>query len=311
MVGLSSLGLCFASGSAALACIAHLLNDRQVRRVACIDDVYGGTRRYFSKLAMNLEVSYYAELDRPLNADMIWIETPTNPTLRLVDIEATAKANPKALIVVDNTFMTPIFQKPLSLGAHLVMHSASKYLNGHSDVILGAVVTNDDALARKLRFLQNALGGVPSPIDCYLVLRGLKTLWLRMGQHARNAQAVAEMLEEHPAVERVSYPGLRSHPQHQLALRQHQSGHSGMVSFWFRDVSKVDKFCQSTRLFTLAESLGCVESLMEVPAAMTHAGLTQEVRDSLSITPSLIRLSVGIEDTQDLLDDLLQAINSA
>lgn len=312
--------------------------------MVCVDDVYGGTRRYLSGVAQlhgDLRVDFVDLQQDPAAlvrskiresfTHIVWIETPTNPTLRLVDIAAIAKevrqlrAERKAswpILVVDNTFLSPVFQSPLLLGADLVTHSASKYLNGHSDVIMGAVVglrasPGKDKemyveLEHRLRFLQNALGPVPSPVDCYLVLRGMRTMYLRMQQHQQNATAIATVLSKDPRVERVYYPGLPSHPQHALALKQ-QSGFGGVLSFSIKNgtAEHARRFCQSTRLFTLAESLGCVESLCEIPAIMTHAAVGQEARMALGITDSFIRLSVGIEDTDDLIADISQALDAA
>ncbi|KAJ2593177.1 cystathionine gamma-lyase cys3 [Coemansia sp. RSA 1797] len=247
------------------------------------------------------------------NTRLVWIETPTNPTLRLVDIAAVSEIAHEAglYVIVDNTFLSPYFQTPLDLGADVVVHSATKYLNGHSDVVMGVAATNSDALASKLRFLQNAIGAVPSPFDCYQAQRGLKTLHLRMRQHAENAQSVAEFLEASPLVDSVIYPGLESHPQHALAKRQ-MRGFGGMVSFRIKgDSSTADRFLQRTHLFTLAESLGGVESLAELPARMTHAGLAPEERHELGISDNLIRLSVGVEDGEDLVADIAQALQSA
>lgn len=312
--------------------------------MVCVDDVYGGTRRYLSRVAQlhgDLRVDFIdlqhdpaalvcAKIHESLT-HIVWIETPTNPTLRLVDIAAVARKVRQVraeqetkwpILVVDNTFLSPVFQNPLLLGADLVTHSVSKYLNGHSDVIMGAVVglrassgrdkEMHGELEQRLRFLQNALGPVPSPFDCYLALRGMRTLHLRMQQHQRNATAIAVMLSKDPRVDRVYYPGLPSHPQHALALKQ-QGGFGGVLSFSIKNgaAEHARRFCQGTRVFTLAESLGCVESLCEVPAIMTHAAVGQEARAALGITDSFIRLSVGIEDTDDLVADISQALDAA
>jgi cystathionine gamma-lyase len=244
---------------------------------------------------------------------LVWIETPTNPMLKLADlgaIAAIARAH-GARTVVDNTFATPCFQRPLEHGIDVVVHSTTKYLNGHSDVVGGAIVTSDEALHARLAFLQNAVGGVPSPMDSFLVLRGLKTLPVRMERHARNALAVARFLEGHPKVERVVYPGLAAHPQHALARRQ-MSGFGGMVTFVVRGgVPAATAFLRAVRIFACAESLGGVESLVEHPAIMTHASVPQETRQKLGISDGLIRASVGIESEQDLLDDLARGLQAA
>ncbi len=306
-------GLAFASGLAATDAVLHLLSSGD--HVLACDDVYGGTFRIFDKVFRRHGVSFdavdmtapenVARALRP-NTKLVWIESPTNPMLKLVDlaaIAAIARAH-GATTVVDNTFATPCFQRPLALGIDLVVHSTTKYLNGHSDVIGGAVVTSDPDLHARLAFLQNAVGGVPSPMDAFLVLRGLKTLPVRMERHARNALAVARFLEGHPQVERVLYPGLASHPQHALARRQ-MSGFGGMVSFVLRGgLPAATAFLRAVRIFSCAESLGGVESLIEHPAIMTHASVPKATREALGISDGLIRASVGIEAEQDLLDDL-------
>ncbi|KAI9593505.1 Cys/Met metabolism PLP-dependent enzyme-domain-containing protein [Syncephalis fuscata] len=310
-------GLAFASGSAATTTVMHALP--RASHVISINDVYGGTYRFFTKVATALShditfvdltnvdhlESYFRD-----NTKLVWIETPTNPTLRLADIAAVAEVAHRhnALVVVDNTFLSPYFQRPLSLGADLVVHSGTKYLNGHSDVVIGVAVTNDGALAERLRFLQNALGAVPSAFDCFLANRGLKTLHVRMRQHGHNALAVARALEAHPAVEQVIYPGLESHPQHELAKRQ-QLGFGGMVTFRVRgNLATSERFLSAVKIFVLAESLGGVESLCELPSLMTHGSVSAEDRAKLGITDTLIRLSCGIEDTEDLVADINQAL---
>lgn len=242
----------------------------------------------------------------------LWVESPTNPLLKLFDIHALCELAHRGgvRVAVDNTFMTPYFQRPLELGADLVMHSATKYLNGHSDVVLGALVTNDETLWTELKFLQNAIGGVPSPFDSFLVLRGLKTLAVRMQRHQENAFNVANFLETRREVSRVIYPGLRSHPQYELAKRQ-MSGFGGMVTLELKGgIEAARVFVKALKVFALAESLGGVESLCDHPAIMTHASVPPEVRAGLGITDGLIRLSVGIEDADDLLADLDQALNA-
>jgi cystathionine gamma-lyase len=311
--------LAFGSGMAATASIIHLLKSGD--HVISIDDVYGGTQRYFRRTAAP---SYGIEFDfmdlsdpdalaaawKP-NTKMVWLETPTNPTLKITDIEAVAKVvhAKGGLLVVDNTFMSPYFQTPLSLGADIVMASVTKYLNGHSDVVMGIAACNDDELNTKLRFIQNGVGAVPGPHDSYMALRGLKTLHVRMQRHGENAQAVAEHLEAHPAVDKVLYPGLPSHPQHELAKRQCHNGFSGMVSIYVKGgAAQAIRFTERLQVFTLAESLGAVESLAQIPASMTHASVPAEMREKLGISDNLVRLSVGIEHIDDLIADLDQAL---
>ncbi len=307
----------FSSGLAAIDAIARLL--RPGDHVLCCDDVYGGTFRLFDKLLkpMGLEFSFVdlSQLEkakaamRP-NTRMLWIESPTNPMLKIIDIAQLASLAHahRAICVVDNTFLSPYFQKPLVLGADLVVHSITKYMNGHSDVIGGVVATSQDDLHEKLQYLQNAVGAVPSPWDCFLVMRGLKTLHVRMERHAENATQVAEFLESHPGIEQVIYPGLASHPQHALAKTQ-MSGFGGMVTCFLKGgLPEAKRFLERVRLFTLAESLGGVESLIEHPAIMTHASVPPEQRQALGIHDNLIRLSVGIEDVADLIDDLKSAL---
>jgi cystathionine beta-lyase/cystathionine gamma-synthase len=243
---------------------------------------------------------------------MIYAETPTNPMMRLCDLAAAGEVARKAgaLFVVDNTFATPYFQRPLELGADIVLHSTTKYLNGHSDMVGGMLVTNSGALAERLGFIQNASGAVPGPFDCWLALRGTKTLALRMRQHDANARRIAEWLTKHPKVERVYYPGLPSHPQHDLACRQ-MKGFGGMISVELGSLERAKRFAERTRIFALAESLGGVESLVGHPASMTHASVPPEMRRALGLTDSLVRLSVGIEDVDDLIADLEQALDAA
>lgn len=314
-----SRGFAFASGLAATSTILELLDSGS--HVLCMDDVYGGTYRLFERVrrrSAGLDFSFAdlsddAAFDAAVkpNTKMVWIETPTNPTLKLVDIAAVAaKARARGLVVVvDNTFCSPMLQKPLELGAHIVMHSATKYLNGHSDIVGGMAVVGDDAeLAEKMAFLQNAIGGVQGPFDSFLALRGLKTLHLRMKAHCENAQAIAEWLEKHPKVERVAYPGLKSHPQHALASRQ-MAGYGGMVSVWLKGGFEAAKgFMEKLELFACAESLGGVESLANHPAVMTHASVPAERRAALGVTDNLVRLSVGVEDVADLLAELEDAL---
>lgn len=311
----------FASGLAATTTITHLLSAGD--HVVSMDDLYGGTNRYFRRVAsrMGIEVTFVDATDVKNVADalkdntkMVWIETPTNPTLKLVDIAAVAalvKPRENTFLVVDNTFMSAYFQRPILFGADLVLHSCTKYMNGHTDVIMGAVCTNSDDLHERLRFLQNAIGPVPSPFDCYLLNRSLKTLAVRMEQHMKNGFAVARFLEGHPCVEKVIHPGLPSHPQHELAKRQCY-GHSGMLSFYIKgnNLETSKKFFKQLKVFTLAESLGGFESLCELPSVMTHASVPKEDRDKLGITDGLIRLSCGLEGTDDLIKDLDQALKA-
>ncbi|MBA2287421.1 MAG: cystathionine gamma-synthase [Ktedonobacteraceae bacterium] len=310
-------GLIFASGMAAETAILSLLSAGD-HLIAC-DDLYGGSYRIFERVMRryNVETSYvpahhlasYEQAIRP-NTRLIWLETPTNPLLRLVDIAAVAEIAKRhnLLLVVDNTFASPYFQQPLKLGADIVVHSTTKYINGHSDVIGGALVTNKQELHEAIKFYQNAAGGVPSPFDCWLTLRGVKTLAVRMRQHEENARAVAGFLVEHPRVEKVYYPGLPSHPDHELAKRQ-MSGFGGMVSFQFKGtLADVERVVRRFKVFTLAESLGGIESLVCHPATMTHGSIPKEIREERGLTDTLLRLSVGIEDRDDLLADLEQVL---
>ena len=316
----ASHGISFSSGCAAAATVMQMLQAGD--RVICSDDVYGGTYRLFSKVFSRHGLEFdFADLtdetnltgERFAGARLVWLETPSNPTLKVIDIQRVAGLcrAAGALLVVDNTFLTPYNQLPLSLGADLVLHSSTKYLNGHSDVVGGLIVTADEGLAEQLRFLQNAVGAVPAPNDCFLVLRGLKTLHLRMERHARNATELASWLEQHEAVERVLYPGLASHPQHELASRQ-TTGSGGMISFVVRGGLEAARAAlESFRVFSLAESLGGVESLVEHPAIMTHASVEPEIRAQLGIDDGFIRLSVGVEELEDLRGDLQAALEAA
>jgi len=311
-------GLAFASGMAAVNNVLNLLKSGD--HIVCTDDVYGGTFRILERVYKDygLECSFVDTTQRSAieaavksNTRMMWLESPSNPLLRLVDLhEAASIVKRRGLIsVVDNTFASPYFQQPLGLGADVVVHSSTKYLGGHSDVVGGLVVTNSDELYPRLKFCQNTVGGVPSPMDAWLVLRGIKTLGIRMREHFRNALEVAKFLEGHGRVSRVIYPWLPSHPQHELALKQ-MSGMSGMVSFEIKGgLEEARRFLEKVRVFTLAESLGGVESLIEHPAIMTHASVPPALRASRGITDSLIRLSVGIENGEDLLQDLDSALS--
>lgn len=313
-------GVAFASGMATTNNCMYLLQSGDELLVS--DDVYGGTFRFFTKVMSKFGVKAHfvntsdlAQVEKHLSPKikMVWIESPTNPLLKLTDIRAVcklAKAN-GSLVVVDNTFMSPAFQRPLELGADIVMHSATKYLGGHSDLVGGVLATNSDEIAAEMRFHQNAVGAIPGPFDCFLALRGLKTLAVRMQAHAKNAQAIAECLEAHSAVRQVIYPGLPSHPQHALARAQ-MFGFGGMISFEIKGgMEEAKTLVESTRLFLLAESLGGVESLIEVPATMTHASIPRERRLEMGIADGLIRLSVGIENVEDLKLDLEQALSRA
>ncbi len=311
-------GFAFASGCAATTTIMHIL--KQGDHVIAGDDMYGGTFRLFDKVLKNNGTEFsYVDLTKPENfkhaikpnTKLVWLETPTNPTLKLVDIKAiAAMAAQKGIItVVDNTFMSPYFQRPLALGADIVVHSATKYIGGHSDVVGGVAVTDRSDLAEKLGFLSNSMGGIGSAFDAFLCLRSLKTLPLRMKAHEKNAIAIADFLEGHAKVDKVIYPGLKSHPQHSLAKEQ-MLGMGGMITFYIKGgLVAARTFLESVNVFALAESLGGVESLIEHPAIMTHASVPPEMRKSLGIDDSLIRLSVGVEDLEDLLQDLKQAFD--
>jgi cystathionine gamma-lyase len=314
-------GYAFASGLAATSTVLEMLDSGS--HVVCMDDVYGGTYRLFERVrrrSAGLDFSFVdlndmAALEAAVTpkTKLIWCETPTNPMLKIVDIARLAEfARRRGIwLAVDNTFCSPILQRPLELGAHLVMHSATKYLNGHSDIVGGMVVVGDDAaLAEQMTFLQNAVGGIQGPFDSFLALRGLKTLHLRMKAHCENAGELAAWLETHPAVDKVIYPGLASHPQHALAKRQ-MHGFGGMISLYVKggaDASR--RFMERCRLFALAESLGGVESLVNHPAIMTHASVPPERRAALGIADNLVRLSVGVEDLADLRDELDAALRA-
>ena len=311
-------GFAFASGLAATSTVLELLDSGD--HVVALDDIYGGTRRLFEQVrrrSAGLSFTYSDLRDRAAleaaltpKTRMIWVETPSNPLLKLVDLEmiAAVARQRDILAVADNTFATPWAQRPLEYGFDIVVHSATKYLNGHSDVIGGVAVCRGRELAERLGYLQNAIGAVASPFDSFMVLRGLKTLALRMERHSANALHIAAWLERHPKIERVIYPGLPSHPQHELARRQ-MRGFGGMVGAVVRgDLAEVTRFLTRCQVFVLAESLGGVESLIEHPAIMTHASVPPEVRRDLGIDDGLVRLSVGIEDVEDLVADLAQAL---
>lgn len=312
-------GFAFASGCAATTTILSMLKNND--HVIVMDDLYGGTFRLFDKVLRPLGLNFiFVDLTDSQNflkavkpeTKLVWLESPTNPTMKLADIQAIAKmAKERNIIsVVDNTFMSPVFQRPLDLGADITVHSATKYLGGHSDMIGGAAVTNRADLAERLAFLSNSMGGIQSPFDSFLALRSLKTLPIRMKAHEANALRIAEFLEKHPKVEKVIYPGLKSHPQHELAKKQ-MMGFGGMITFYIKgDLNSARKFLEKVEIFSLAESLGGVESLIEHPAIMTHASVPAEKRAELGISDTLIRLSVGIEDINDLIRDLENAFNS-
>lgn len=309
-------GLCFSSGLGSIDCVLHTLSSGD--HVVLCDDVYGGTFRLIDKVFKHQGITFtrvdmtdLAATERAFTSKtkLCWIETPTNPMLKVIDIAAVAKlaksGGRSAVVAVDNTFATPFLQTPLSLGADVVMHSSTKYLGGHSDVVGGVLVTKNDELASKLRFLQNAVGAVPGPMDCFLLLRSTKTLHVRMERHCQSALRIAEWLEKHPKVERVIYPGLPSHPQHAVAKRQMVGGFGGMITATLKGgLPESRKFLERVKLFSLAESLGGVESLIEHPAIMTHASVPAENRAVLGISDGLVRLSVGIEDVEDLIADL-------
>ncbi|MDB4976164.1 MAG: Cystathionine gamma-lyase [Myxococcaceae bacterium] len=310
-------GLAFASGCAAMTTLLHTL--RAGDHVVACDDVYGGTFRILDKVMkpLGIETSWVDLTDMSrlpgaitARTKFVWLETPTNPMLKLLDLKQAASITRRAGIklVVDNTFATPVLQRPLALGADVVLHSTTKYLNGHSDVVGGAIVTSDDALAKELRFLQNAMGAIPSPFDCFMVLRGVKTLPVRMERHVKTAQSLALWLSEHEQVERVYYPGLPSHPQYALAKSQ-MAGPGGMISFVIKGgLPKARALLEKVRIFVCAESLGGVESLIEHPALMTHGSIPKEIREPLGIVDGLIRISVGLEAEADLKRDLSHAL---
>jgi len=310
-------GFAFGSGLAALDAVIKLLSAGD--HVVCGENVYGGTHRQMTQIWARLGLDFtfvdtsdagrIAAAVRP-DTRMIFVETPTNPLMRICDLARTAEIarSARALSVVDNTFATPCFQRPLDSGSDVVLHSTTKYLNGHSDMVGGMLVMRRDDLAQRIGFIQNAAGAIPGPFDCWLALRGAKTLALRMRQHDANGRRIAEWLERHNAIRRVYYPGLPSHPQHELACRQMQ-GFGGMVSIELGTPEQAKRFVQRTKLFALAESLGGVESLVGHPATMTHASVPRELRESMGLTESLVRLSIGIEDPEDLIADLEQALS--
>ena len=315
----ASHGLCFSTGMGAVdACIKLLQPGNEV---IATNDLYGGTYRIFTKVFEPLGIKFhFVDMSKPEevrakindNTKMVWIETPTNPLLRIIDIEAVASIGHEAnaIVVVDNTFSSPYLQNPLKWGADLIMHSATKYINGHSDVVMGVLITDNDELHQRLAFLQNTCGATPGPQDCFLVLRGIKTLHIRMQRHCENGRAVAEFLAQHPKVGEVHWPGFEQHPNHAIAKKQMRD-FGGMISFTLKDddIDKAVTVLQSTQYFALAESLGGVESLIGHPATMTHASIPREQRMANGLKDSLIRLSVGIEHIDDLLADLSQALD--
>jgi cystathionine beta-lyase/cystathionine gamma-synthase len=311
-------GLAFGSGLAAIDAILKLLKPGD--EVISTNDLYGGTFRLFTKIFEGFGIKFHfvgmseaQNIENYINKNtkLIWVETPTNPMMNIINIEAVAEISKKhqTLLAVDNTFVTPYLQQPLDLGADIVMHSATKYLGGHSDVVMGVLAVKDKELANKLYFIQNASGAIAGPQDSFLVLRGIKTLHLRMQRHCENGKAVAEFLSNHPKVDKVYWPGLPSHPNHDIAKKQ-MKDFGGMVSFTTKNNSLPEavSFVEKLKVFTLAESLGGVESLAGHPASMTHASIPKEEREKIGIVDSLIRLSVGVEDERDLIEDLKQAL---
>jgi cystathionine gamma-lyase len=311
-------GLCFSSGQGAEDAIIKLL--RPGDEVLATDDLYGGSYRMFTKVFDHYGIKFRfinmtdaATIGKEISdkTRMIWIETPTNPLMRILDIKkiATAAMDKNIIVVVDNTFASPYLQNPLDLGAQIVMHSVTKYISGHSDVVMGFACTNDDKIHEELAFIANSCGAVPGPMDSFLVLRGVKTLHVRMDRHCENGRAVAEYLKGHPKVDKIYWPGFTDHPNHAIAKAQ-MKDFGGMISFTLKGNSKEEAFrmASSTRVFSLAESLGGVESLIGHPASMTHASIPEELREKSGVVNSLLRLSVGIEDKADLIEDLRQAI---
>jgi cystathionine beta-lyase len=312
-------GLAFGSGMAAIDCMLKILSPGD--EVISTNDLYGGSYRIFTKIFENYGIKFhFTGMENAANIEafisdktkLVWVETPTNPMMNIIDIKAIAQIcqKEKIILAVDNTFATPYLQRPLDLGADIVMHSATKYLGGHSDVVLGALVVKDKSLAEKLYFIQNSCGAVCGPMDSYLVLRGIKTLHVRMQRHSENGRQIAEFLSKHPKIEQVYWPGFESHPNHNIAQDQ-MSDFGGMVSFVPKENRMADAFTivENLKVFTLAESLGGVESLCGHPASMTHASIPKEIREKSGVVDALIRLSVGIEDGDDLVADLKQALD--
>ncbi|GAA0875540.1 cystathionine gamma-synthase [Wandonia haliotis] len=312
-------GACFGSGLAAIDCVIKMLNPGD--EVISTNDLYGGTYRIFNTIFAKYGIKFHFvgmenidEVKAKVNANtkLIWVETPTNPMMNIVDIEAMAQVakGANAWLAVDNTFATPYLQSPLDLGADIVMHSVTKYLGGHSDVVMGALVTSSDEIAAEMYRIQNSSGAVTAPMDSFLVLRGIKTLHLRMQRHCENGEKVAHFLKDHPKVDKVYWPGFTSHPNHEIAKKQ-MRGFGGMISFTLKGNKMEDahNIVKNVKIFCLAESLGGVESLIGHPATMTHASIPKEEREKTGVVDSLIRLSVGVEDAEDLIDDLTQALS--
>lgn len=311
-------GICFSSGLGAIDSVIKLFSPGD--EIISTNDLYGGTYRLFTKVFEKYGIKFHfvsmadpEQLSAYVNekTKMVWVETPTNPMMNIIDLEAMAAFSKKhgLLLAVDNTFASPFIQNPLDLGADIVMHSVTKYLGGHSDVVMGALVVNDDELASRLVFLQNACGATPGPQDCFLVLRGIKTLHLRMERHSQNGKTIATFLKNHPKVEKVYWPGFEDHPNHEVAKRQMRS-FGGMISFTLvgNRLEDAKKVMENLHLFSLAESLGGVESLCGHPASMTHASIPKAEREKVGLVDSLIRLSVGVEDAEDLMSDIAQAL---
>lgn len=312
--------LCFSSGMGAIDAVIKLL--RPGDEVITGDDLYGGSYRMFTKVFANYGIKFhFVNMNESKNilsyinsnTKLIWLETPTNPTMQIADIEAYANiANQyKLILAVDNTFASPYLQNPLKLGAHIVMHSVTKYLGGHSDVVMGALVTNDDKLQEQLAFIHNSCGATPGPMDSFLVMRGIKTLHLRMERHCYNGRKVAEFLQHHPKIEKVYWPGFENHPNHTIAKKQMRD-FGGMISIVLKgaDLNETFRVASSFKIFSLAESLGGVESLINHPATMTHASIPKEEREKAGVVDNLLRLSVGVEDIEDLLEDLNEVLNN-
>ena len=310
-------GTCFSSGMSAVDSVLKLL--KKGDHVVCSDDVYGGVSRHFNNILVNYGLTFtYVDSSNPENVEnairsetkLFWIETPTNPLLKITDLNAISKIAKKHQILfgVDSTFATPVFLRPFEFGADIVMHSTTKYISGHNQVIGGIIITNDEEIHERMKFVQKTIGAVPSPFDCWLTLIGVKTLHLRMERHASNAQAVAEFLESHPQVEKITYPGLKSHPQYGVAKEQ-MDGFSGMISFELKGgINAGTTVMNNVKLCSLAESLGAVETMITHPATMTHVDVPAEERHARGLSDGLVRISVGIEDPDDIIDDLKQAL---
>ena len=310
-------GTCFSSGMSAVDSVLKLL--KKGDHVVCSDDVYGGVSRHFNNILVNYGLTFtYVDSSNPKNVEnairsetkLFWIETPTNPLLKITDLNAISKIAKKHQILfgVDSTFATPVFLRPFEFGADIVMHSTTKYISGHNQVIGGIIITNDEEIHERMKFVQKTIGAIPSPFDCWLTLIGVKTLHLRMERHASNAQAVAEFLESHPQVEKITYPGLKSHPQYGVAKEQ-MDGFSGMISFELKGgINAGTTVMNNVKLCSLAESLGAVETMITHPATMTHVDVPAEERHARGLSDGLVRISVGIEDPDDIIDDLKQAL---